>query len=166
MQKRTTLWFSLCLLPLAAPAQTFLTVYSRTANSVSINGTIWIAADGSADQNDVWVRDRETGEERMVFRNFDHVIGYDWTPDGAQIVFDHNCYISRVNADGPRRQPHRPSRDGHQPAGRRNDFVIRINAGGSVGIGTTALTARLDVAGTAKVRALEIVGGAGSSRGW
>ncbi len=113
------------LLNAAAPP-TGTVVYSRAG---SPEGTIWLAAaDGSADvrlttgewprlsadgrhlvfhrgdasptQADVWVRDLTTGTETKMFANSSSVVSFDWTPDGAQLVFDYSCDIRQMNRDG------------------------------------------------------------------
>jgi Tol biopolymer transport system component len=110
-------------------------VYSRVPSGGDVDDTVWTAAaDGSADQQittggwprlspdgnsivfkrgsdpdinrkDVWVRNLQTGDETKVFSNNDFVINYSWTADSSEIVFDFQCGIFIMNADGSSMRP-------------------------------------------------------------
>jgi Tol biopolymer transport system component len=51
-------------------------------------------------QNDLYVHNLANGAETLVFSNNDYIVGYDWTNDNQQIVFDFGCAIYRMNRDG------------------------------------------------------------------
>jgi Tol biopolymer transport system component len=56
-------------------------------------------------QNNLYVRDLADNLEWLAFTNTDFIVGYDWTNDSQQIVFDFECGIYRISRDGSGQVP-------------------------------------------------------------
>lgn len=61
---------------------------------------------GSSDvtRTDLWIRDLASGGETNIFGNGDFLVGYDFTPDSSQVVYDYSCDMEWMNLDGSNRR--------------------------------------------------------------
>jgi Tol biopolymer transport system component/protocatechuate 3,4-dioxygenase beta subunit len=112
--------------PLPAPGTI---LYSRAPGDDALGGTVWavnldgtgdrmithgvhprLAPDGrnllvGRDKSDAFRKnihkvDLATGRESLLFAHADFVVFYDWTRDSSQVVFDYQCAVRAMNADG------------------------------------------------------------------
>jgi hypothetical protein len=48
-------------------------------------------------QGNLWVRDLTTGQESLLFSNFNYTVGYDWDLTETNVVFDNSCHLWKIS---------------------------------------------------------------------
>jgi hypothetical protein len=65
----------------------------------------WLAflrggADSINTEGNIWMRNLQTGQEQLMFRNDATVVCYDWTPDSSAIIMDYDCALWLLATNG------------------------------------------------------------------
>lgn len=64
----------------------------------------WLAflrgASAFQSHGDVWIRNLQTGAERLLFSNTGTIVHFDWLPDDSGLIMDYNCTLSYLGTNG------------------------------------------------------------------
>jgi hypothetical protein len=95
--KNYTIW----AINLDGSSDTFVTTGARPR--VSRDGKYLAFLRGEAavvTADNAYVRNLQTGEETLLYTNSNYTVGYDWDLSATNLIFDWNCWLWTIGADG------------------------------------------------------------------